>query len=94
LGSAKIDAELEDALACAHRLAAGKLASSIEFFGESVSDPDEADRVADRYVELAPRSIGRPSTPSCRSISPTSGSTSPGDTDSRRRRESRASQPD
>jgi proline dehydrogenase len=44
---------LEDALACAHRLAAEGLASSIDFFGESVSDPIRADRVADRYVELA-----------------------------------------
>jgi len=44
---------LEDALACARRLAAEGLASSIDFFGESVSDPIEADRVADDYVALA-----------------------------------------
>jgi proline dehydrogenase len=44
---------LEDALACTQRLAAEGLASSIDFFGESVSDPIQADRVADRYVELA-----------------------------------------
>jgi proline dehydrogenase len=44
---------LESALACAHRLAAGGLASSIDFFGESVVDPLHADRIADRYVELA-----------------------------------------
>jgi proline dehydrogenase len=44
---------LEDALACAHRLAAEGLASSIDFFGESVSDPIQADRVADDYVALA-----------------------------------------
>ncbi|MBD0282311.1 MAG: proline dehydrogenase family protein [Thermoleophilaceae bacterium] len=42
-----------DALTCAHRLAAEGLASSIDFFGESVSDPIEADRVADQYVALA-----------------------------------------
>ena len=43
----------EDALACAHRLAAAGLASSIDFFGENVSDPVEADRVTDQYVALA-----------------------------------------
>jgi proline dehydrogenase len=43
----------EDALACAHRLAAAGLASSLDFFGESVSDPIEADRVTDHYVALA-----------------------------------------
>ena len=43
----------EDALACAHRLAADGLASSLDHFGESVSDPAEADRVADGYVALA-----------------------------------------
>jgi proline dehydrogenase len=42
-----------DALACAHRLAAVGLASSIDFFGENVSDPVEADRVTDHYVALA-----------------------------------------
>jgi proline dehydrogenase len=44
-----------DALTCAHRLAAEGLASSIDFFGESVSDPIEADRVVDEYVGLARR---------------------------------------
>jgi proline dehydrogenase len=44
---------LDDALACARRLAADGLASSIDFFGESVSDPVEGDRVADAYVALA-----------------------------------------
>jgi proline dehydrogenase len=44
---------LEDALACARRLAAEGFASSIDLFGESVSDPLEADRVADDYVVLA-----------------------------------------
>jgi proline dehydrogenase len=44
---------LEDALACAHRLAAEGLASSIDFFGENLSDPIEADRVTDDYVALA-----------------------------------------
>jgi proline dehydrogenase len=48
----------EDALACAHRLAAAGLASSIDFFGENVSDPIEADRVTDHYVALA-QALGR-----------------------------------
>jgi proline dehydrogenase len=43
----------EDALACADRLAAAGLASSIDYFGENVSDPIEADRVTDHYVALA-----------------------------------------
>jgi proline dehydrogenase len=43
----------QDALACAHRLAAMGLASSIDFFGENVSDPVEADRVTDQYIALA-----------------------------------------
>jgi proline dehydrogenase len=46
-------ARLEDALACVGRLAADGLAGSIDFFGESVSDPIEADRVVDEYVALA-----------------------------------------
>lgn len=49
---------LEDAFACAHRLAAQGLASSIDLFGESVSDALEADRVADGYVALA-RALAR-----------------------------------
>ncbi len=44
---------LEDALACAHRLAAEGLTSSIDLFGERVSDPVQADRIADDYVALA-----------------------------------------
>jgi proline dehydrogenase len=44
---------LEDALGCAQRLAAGGLASSVDLFGERVTDPAQADRVADRYVALA-----------------------------------------
>jgi len=44
---------VQDALACADRLAAVGLASSIDFFGEDVSDPIEADRVTDHYVALA-----------------------------------------
>jgi proline dehydrogenase len=44
---------LEDALACTHRLAAQGLASSIDLFGESISDPIQADRVTDDYVALA-----------------------------------------
>jgi proline dehydrogenase len=51
---------LKDALACANRLAAVGLTSSIDFFGESVSDPTEADRVADHYVALA-RTLDRAS---------------------------------
>jgi proline dehydrogenase len=43
----------EDALAYAHRLAAAGLASSIDFFGEDISDPIQADRVTDQYVALA-----------------------------------------
>jgi proline dehydrogenase len=44
---------LEDAVECAQRLAAGGLSCSVDLFGERVSDPAEADRVADRYVALA-----------------------------------------
>jgi proline dehydrogenase len=44
---------LDDALSCAHRLAAAELASSIDFFGENVCDPVEADGVTDHYVALA-----------------------------------------
>jgi proline dehydrogenase len=43
----------EEALACAHRLAAVGLASSIDFFGENVCDPTLADRVTRQYVALA-----------------------------------------
>jgi proline dehydrogenase len=43
----------EQALACAHRLAESGLASSIDFFGENVSDPLEAERVTEEYVALA-----------------------------------------
>ena len=46
-------ARIEDALSCAHRLAAAGLASSIDFFGENVDDPIAADRVADHYAALA-----------------------------------------
>jgi len=45
----------EDAFATARRLAAGGVLSSIDFFGERVTDPVQADRVADAYVELAGR---------------------------------------
>jgi proline dehydrogenase len=45
--------QIEDALSCAHRLAAADLASSIDFFGENVRDPIEADGVTDHYVALA-----------------------------------------
>jgi proline dehydrogenase len=45
----------DDAFAAAHRLAGEGVLSSIDFFGERVTDPHEADRVADAYVELAGR---------------------------------------
>jgi proline dehydrogenase len=50
----------QDALACAHRLAAARLASSIDYFGENVEDPLEADRVTDHYVALAQALGGAP----------------------------------
>src|SRR5919108_3127995 len=43
----------EDAFATARRLAERGVLSSIDFFGERVTDPEEADRVADAYVALA-----------------------------------------
>ncbi len=48
-------ATAEDALATARRLAAGGVLSSIDLFGENVTDPSEADRVADAFVALAAR---------------------------------------
>jgi proline dehydrogenase len=45
----------EDAFATARRLAERGLLSSIDFFGERVSDPVEADRVTDAYVSVAQR---------------------------------------
>jgi len=45
----------EDAFATAGRLAGDGLLSSIDFFGENVTDPREADEVADAYVALAAR---------------------------------------
>ena len=45
----------DDALATARGLAARGIRSSIDFFGENVTDPGEADRVADAYVALAAR---------------------------------------
>jgi proline dehydrogenase len=44
---------LDDAVSCAERLAADGLASSIDLFGEHVTDPAVADRVTDQYVLLA-----------------------------------------
>jgi proline dehydrogenase len=46
---------VDDALATARRLADQGIVSSIDLFGERVSDPRAADRVADAYVELARR---------------------------------------
>jgi len=45
----------EGALDTARRLAAHGVYSSIDFFGENVVDPVEADRVTDAYVALAAR---------------------------------------
>src|SRR5690349_18014744 len=45
--------EREDAFALAHELTGVGLSASIDFFGESVTDPSEADQVADAYVSLA-----------------------------------------
>lgn len=47
----------EEALATARRLAERGVLSSIDFFGERVSDPAEADRVTDEYVSLAGRLV-------------------------------------
>jgi proline dehydrogenase len=46
---------VEDALTTARGLAASGVLSSIDLFGENVTDPAEADRVADVYVKLAER---------------------------------------
>ena len=45
----------DDALATASRLAERGVLSSIDYFGERVSDPAEAERVTDAYVSLAQR---------------------------------------
>ncbi|MFZ0971358.1 MAG: hypothetical protein WAN22_03975, partial [Solirubrobacteraceae bacterium] len=45
----------DDALATARRLAAQGINASIDFFGENVTGPAEADRVANAYVALAGR---------------------------------------
>jgi proline dehydrogenase len=45
----------EDAFATARRLGERGVLSSIDLFGERVSDPREADRVTDAYVALAGR---------------------------------------
>ncbi|HUA05460.1 MAG TPA: proline dehydrogenase family protein [Solirubrobacteraceae bacterium] len=45
----------EEALDAACRLAGQGIFSSIDYFGENVSDPAEADRVTDAYVALAGR---------------------------------------
>jgi proline dehydrogenase len=45
----------QDAIETARRLAADGVLSSIDFFGENVTDPGEADRVADAYIALAAR---------------------------------------
>jgi proline dehydrogenase len=50
----------EDALGAARELAERGVHSSIDFFGENVSDPGEAELVADQYVRLAARLDGAP----------------------------------
>jgi proline dehydrogenase len=45
--------ERADAFARAHQLASNGIVCSIDLFGESASDPAEADHVAQMYVELA-----------------------------------------
>jgi proline dehydrogenase len=45
--------EREDAFALARELAEDGLSASIDFFGENVTEPSEAERVADAYVSLA-----------------------------------------
>jgi proline dehydrogenase len=49
-----------DALATAARLAIDGVLSSLDYFGENVVDPREADRVADAYVDLAGRQSDAP----------------------------------
>jgi len=46
---------IDDALATVRGLAASGVLSSVDLFGENVTDPAEADRAADGYVELAGR---------------------------------------
>ncbi len=48
-------ATADDALATARRLAAQGINASIDFFGENVTDPAEAEPVVDAYVALAGR---------------------------------------
>lgn len=51
---------VEDALATATELDGRGVASSLDFFGENVTDASEADIVADEYVRLARRLSGAP----------------------------------
>jgi proline dehydrogenase len=53
-------ATAEDALATARELAGRGVNSSIDFFGENVTDTVEADRVTEEYVRLAGRLTGAP----------------------------------
>ena len=46
---------VSDALDTAHRLAGQGVLSSIDYFGENVFDPVEADRVTDEYLAIAGR---------------------------------------
>jgi proline dehydrogenase len=45
--------QVQDAVAVVRALAADGLAASVDLFGEGVTDPQRAARVADAYVELA-----------------------------------------
>jgi proline dehydrogenase len=63
--------ERNDAIALSHQLADDGLACSVDFFGGSVSDSSEAERVADAYVQLVGALLSAPPGASCRSISRT-----------------------
>src|ERR1700756_1841124 len=51
---------VDDALATVRGLAASGVLSSVDLFGENVTDPVEADRAANAYVELAGRLTDAP----------------------------------
>ncbi|MGB8877893.1 MAG: hypothetical protein WCD11_16335, partial [Solirubrobacteraceae bacterium] len=50
----------EDAMSTARELAGRGVRSSVDFFGENVTDPVEADLVTDEYVRLAARVADAP----------------------------------
>jgi proline dehydrogenase len=51
---------VEDAMSTARELAGRGVRSSVDFFGENVTDPAEADLVADEYVRLAAGVVDAP----------------------------------